>query len=181
MSSRKSNQKLSSNILVKSFVKSSISSSAKLVCVTALLLSANAFSACDFDTDDADSPNFMDRIIDCEEQPKAVENHQQRAKSPTTTLYGDGTVDPLSGMAERPIVAPGSMNHSSGKSFAARQSYSLRADAKFEESVTIAIQRLHIEMAHYCAKGWLLQSQWTEPDARREGDFYLHYQFRCAG
>ena len=164
-----------------SIAKSFILASAKLVCMTGLLLSANAFSACDFDTDDADSPNFMDRIIDCEEQPKAAENHQQRAKPATTMLYGDGTVDPLSGMAERPIVAPGSMNHSPDKSFASRQSYSLRADAKFEESVTIAIQRLHIEMAHYCAKGWRLESQWTQPDARREGDFYLHYQFRCAG
>ena len=43
---------------------------AKLICVTSLLLCANVFGACDFDTDDADSPNFMDRIIDCEKQSK---------------------------------------------------------------------------------------------------------------
>lgn len=155
-------------------------SNAKLICVTSLLLCANAFGACDFDTDDADSPNFMDRIIDCEKQPKAKPSIKNSVSTATTELYGDGTVDPISGMAERPVATPGSMNHSPGKSFAARQSYSLRPNAKFEESVTIAIQRLHLEMAHYCAKGWALESQWTEANERREGDFYLHYLFRCA-
>ena len=153
---------------------------AKLICVTSLLLSANVFGACDFDTDDADSPNFMDRIIDCEQQSKTKSNAKRSVSTATTKLYGDGSINPLSGMAERPVAAPGSMNHSPGKSFAARQSYSLRPNAKFEESVTIAIQRLHIEMAHYCAKGWQLESQWTEANRQREGDFYLHYLFRCA-
>ena len=155
-------------------------STAKLICATSLLLCANVFGACDFDTDDADSPNFMDRIIDCEKQSKAKQSTKKSVSAATTELYGDGTVNPISGMAERPVAAPGSMNHSSGKSFAARQSYSLRPNAKFEESVTIAIQRLHIEMAHYCAKGWAVESQWTEADGRREGDYYLHYSFRCA-
>ncbi|MDC3263720.1 hypothetical protein OAU51_00170 [Porticoccaceae bacterium] len=156
-------------------------SSAKLICITSLLLCANVFGACDFDTDDADSPNFMDRIIDCEKQPKSNSNPSKSVSPGTTELYGDGTVDPISGMAERPVAAPGSMNHSPGKAFAARQSYSLRPNAKFEESVTIAIQRLHLEMAHYCAEGWKMESQWTEADRRREGDYYLHYRFRCAG
>ncbi|MDB9970531.1 hypothetical protein OAD77_07170 [Porticoccaceae bacterium] len=153
---------------------------AKLLCITGLLLCANAFGACDFDTDDADSPDFMNRIIDCEQQSKAKPRAKKPISTATTELYGDGTVDPLSGMAERPVAEPGSMNHSPGKSFAARQSYSLRPNAKFEESVTIAIQRLHIEMAHYCAQGWAVEKQWTEASRQREGDFYLHYSFRCA-
>jgi hypothetical protein len=153
---------------------------AKLVFITSLLLCANVFGACDFDTDDADSPNFMDRIIDCEQQPKAKPITEKSPSTITTELYGEGTVDPVSGMAERPVAAPGSMNHSPGKSFAARQSYSLRPNAKFEESVTIAIQRLHIEMAHYCSKGWAVERQWTEANRQREGDYYLHYLFRCA-
>jgi hypothetical protein len=155
-------------------------STAKLICATSLLLCANVFGACDFDTDDADSPNFMDRIIDCEKPSKTKLTAKKSASNATIELYGEGTVDPVSGMAERPVAAPGSMNHNPGKSFAARQSYSLRPNAKFEESVTIAIQRLHIEMAHYCAEGWTLESQWTEADGRREGDYYLHYSFRCA-
>lgn len=122
----------------------------------------------------------MDRIIDCEKPSKAKLTAKKSASNATIELYGEGTVDPVSGMAERPVAAPGSMNHNPGKSFAARQSYSLRPNAKFEESVTIAIQRLHIEMAHYCAEGWTLESQWTEADGRREGDYYLHYSFRCA-
>ena len=153
---------------------------AKLLCITSLLLCANAFGACDFDTDDADSPDFMNRIIDCEQQSKAKPRAKKPISTATTELYGDGTINPLSGMAERPVAAPGSMNHSPGKSFAARQSYSLRPNAKFEESVTIAIQRLHIEMAHYCAEGWAVEKQWTEANRQREGDFYLHYLFRCA-
>jgi hypothetical protein len=123
----------------------------------------------------------MDRIIDCEKESKAKPSTKESVDAATTELYGDGTVNPVSGMAERPIAAPGSMNHSPGKSFAARQSYSLRPNAKFEESVTIAIQRLHIEMAHYCAKGWAVERQWSDADKQREGDFYLHYLFRCAG
>lgn len=169
MSSRKTYQTVISDNLV---------TISKVFCLAGLLLSANAFSACDFDTDDADSPNFMDRIIGCEKQSKV--SAKKSVSTVTTELYGEGTVDPVSGMAERPVAAPGSMNHSSGKSFAARQSYSLRPNAKFEESVTIAIQRLHVEMAHYCAEGWAVEKQWTEVNRQREGDFYLHYLFRCA-
>jgi len=147
------------------------------------LLSAAAFGDCDFDTDDADSPDFMAKILACEKNAKPASNKDQKpsaAQTPATKLYGDGTVDPVSGMAERPIVAAGSLNHSANKSFVARQSYSLRSDAKFEQSVTIAIQRLYVEMAHYCAKGWRIEGEWSEPDANTEGDYFLHYQFRCA-
>ena len=147
------------------------------------LFSAAATGDCDFDTDDADSPDFMAKILACEKNAKTPSNKDQKpsaAQPPATKLYGDGTVDPVSGMAERPIVAAGSLNHSANKSFVARQSYSLRPDAKFEQSVTIAIQRLHVEMAHYCAKGWRIEGEWSEPDANTEGDYFLHYQFRCA-
>jgi|TARA_B110000902_G_scaffold141885_1_gene163822 hypothetical protein len=171
----------STNSHQESLANRSLLSGIKLICVAGLLLSANVFGACDFDTDDADSPNFMDRIIDCEKESKAKPSTKESVDAATTELYGDGTVNPVSGMAERPIAAPGSMNHSPSKSFAARQSYSLRPNAKFEESVTIAIQRLHIEMAHYCAKGWAVERQWSDADKQREGDFYLHYLFRCAG
>ncbi len=151
------------------------------------LFSASAFSDCDFDTDDADSPNFVDKIIECDEQKKATGKPAlYRASGAaeyknTTKLYGDGTKDPASGIFERPIVAPGSMNHSPNKIFAARQAYSLRPGAKFEQSVTLAIQRLYIEMAHHCAKGWSIEDQWSEPNPEQEGDYFLHYRFACAG
>ena len=152
------------------------------LCVMAIW-SSGSFASCNFDTDDADSPDFMDKIIDCEEAQRHQPN-QRKQKKPTSTaavqLYGDGTVDPNSGISERPVVAAGSMNHSANKLFDARQSYSLRPGAKFEDSVTIATQRLYIEMAHYCAKGWTIEAQRSEPDARQEGDYYLHYSFRCA-
>jgi len=150
-----------------------------------LFLSSASFANCDFDTDDADAPDFMDKIIACEEQQKASKPKAVKSGSATTSdsavkLYGDGTLNPESGISERPIVAAGSMNHSASKLFAARQAYSLRPDAKFEESVTIATQKLYLEMAHHCAKGWAIESQWSEPNPEREGDYFLHYGFRCA-
>jgi len=147
------------------------------------LFSSSAFSACDFDTDDADSPNFVDKIIECDETIKTTNKPSQRKAADTqaTKLYGDGTLDRASGIFERPIVAAGSMNHSPGKAFASRQAYSLRPGAKFEQSVTLAIQRLHIEMAHHCAQGWSIDGQWSEADPQQEGDYFLHYRFICAG
>jgi|TARA_B110000240_G_C13415680_1_gene417222 hypothetical protein len=146
------------------------------------LLSASAFSACDFDTDDADSPNFVDKIIECDEKEKTTNESTRRkaADIQATKLYGDGTLDRASGIFERPIVAGGSMNHSPNKAFTSRQAYSLRPGAKFEQSVTLAIQRLHIEMAHHCAKGWSVDRQWSEPNPEQEGDYFLHYRFICA-
>jgi len=145
------------------------------------LLPASALGACGFDTDDADSPNFVDKIIECDEPKKAnMPANQYPADAKATKLYGDGTLDRASGIFERPIVAAGSMNHTASKAFAARQGYSLRPGAKFEQSVTLAIQRLHIEMAHYCAEGWSVEGQWSEPDPEQEGDYFLHYRFVCA-
>lgn len=147
------------------------------------LFSTSALSACDFDTEDADSPNFVDKIIECDEQAKANKRStpHKAAHSPATKLYGDGTMDRASGIFERPVVAAGSMNHSPNKAFASRQAYSLRPGAKFEQSVTLAIQRLHIEMAHHCAQGWSIEGQWSEADPQQEGDYFLHYRFICAG
>ena len=135
---------------------------------------------CDFDTDDADAPDFMDKIIACEKQQQVIKSRPSKVNNDAIRLYGDGTVNPQSGISERPVVAAGSMNHSAKTLFAARQAFSLRPDAKFEESVTIATQRLYIVMAHYCAQGWTIESQWTEPNPRQEGDYFLHHAFRCA-
>ena len=152
-----------------------------ILCIVGLF-STSAFSACDFDTDDADSPNFVDKIIDCEDQAKARKKPSlyNAAGNRATKLYGDGTLDRASGISERPIVAAGSMNHSPNKAFASRQAYSLRPGAKCEQSVTLAIQRLYIEMAHHCAKGWSIESQWSEPNSVQEGDYFLHYRYVCA-
>ena len=153
------------------------------LCIVSLpwLLSASAFSACDFDTDDADSPNFVDKIIRCDEPEKdSMRRRQTTSKTEVSKLYGDGTLDRASGIFERPIVAAGSMNHTANKAFASRQGYSLRPGAKFEQSVTLAIQRLHIEMAHHCSRGWSVEGQWSEPDPEQEGDYFLHYRFICA-
>jgi len=150
--------------------------------ISAMLLSGAASSSCDFDTDDADGPDFLDKIIECEKQQSSRDNSEGGSKASSsvevTKLYGEGSLT-ASGIVERPVAAPGTLSHYAKKSFVARQPYSLRPDAKFEESVTIAIQKLHLEMAHYCAKGWDMQRQWTEANSQQQGDFFLHYQFRC--
>ena len=150
----------------------------------AMLLSGAANSSCDFDTDDADGPDFLDKIIQCEKQQgsrdKSAKTSRANNSAQITKLYGDGSLT-ASGIIERPVAAAGTLNHHANQSFVARQPYSLRPDAKFEESVTIAIQKLHLEMTHYCARGWDMQRQWTEPNGQQQGDFFLHYQFRCAG
>ena len=125
------------------------------VLTVAMLLSGAANSSCDFDADDADGPDFLDKIIQCEEQQgsrnKSAETSTANNSARVTKLYGDGSLT-ASGIIERPVAAAGTLNHHANQSFVARQPYSLRPDAKFEESVTIAIQKLHLEMAHYCAK-----------------------------
>ena len=68
------------------------------------LFSAAATGDCDFDTDDADSPDFMAKILACEKNAKPPSNKDQKpsaAQTPATKLYGDGTVDPVSGMADQ--------------------------------------------------------------------------------
>lgn len=159
-------------------------------CLAAVLLLVTMFGyaaddSCNFDADDADSPRFAEKMTKCNSKIELFGNDgTEQANVPTSgtpvRLYGNGSVDPQSGISELPVVAPGTLNHNSGKLYEAREAYSLRPGAKFEDSVTLAIQKLHLQMAHYCARGWTLAQEKTTPDPRREGDFYLHYQFRCA-
>ena len=42
--------------------------------ISAMLLSGAASSSCDFDTDDADGPDFLDKIIECGEELAILEH-----------------------------------------------------------------------------------------------------------
>lgn len=149
----------------------------------AILLASSPLAGadCGYSTDDADSPAFASKITECEGEEQAPDsgNAEQKKGARTIKLYGDGTVDPATGIAERPVVAPGTLNHNPGNTYAAREPYSLRPGAKFEESVTFAIHRLHTQMAHYCSGGWHKQEEWSTPVPGAEGGFFLHYQFKC--
>ena len=152
--------------------------------LVALVSSLSLAEDCTFDADAADSPGFANKMTKCEtlrEQADKPVPVKVERETGATLLYGEGTVDPVSGIAERPIVAPGTLNHSPGKVYVAQQPYSLRPNAKFEESVTLAIHHLHSKMAQYCAQGWELEREWTTPVPDQAGDFYLHYRFRCSG
>ena len=60
----------------------------------AMLLSGAANSSCDFDTDDADGPDFLDKIIQCEKQQgsrdKSAKTSRANNSAKITKLYGDG-------------------------------------------------------------------------------------------
>ncbi len=151
-----------------------------VVAVCAALLSSTLYAGCDFDADSADRLDFAERIVDCQEPPASPASDL----SPVVIepLYGDSAGRAV--ISEHRVVAPGSLNHSPGQSFEARELYSLRGDASFEESVTLAISRLHLQMAHHCSRGWRLDGQRSEAlqdtrDPLRSGKYYLYYQFSC--
>lgn len=148
-----------------------------------LLATANSAANCGFDADSADRLDFADQIVGCEPEPAAA---PPTPAVPVELLYEEaaGSVGP-SVIREHKVVAPGSLNHTPGAHYETREPYSLRADAAFEESVTFAIQRLHVQMAHHCSDGWVVDSQRSEPkrtlsDPLRAGKYYLYYRFSCA-
>lgn len=154
------------------------------VLILALLpLSAGAAANCRFDVDSADRLDFAERIVDCEEP--AAEREKTAVQLPLERLYSDQSVPAQPLIREHRVVAPGSLNHTAGQRFEAREEYSLRADAAFEASVTFAIQRLHLQMAHHCSRGWRIEGQRSDAkqdirDPLRSGKYFLYYQFTCA-
>ncbi len=149
--------------------------------LAALLATADSRANCSFDADSADRLDFADQIIDCEPEPSAAPSP---SALPVERLY-DAAVGSAGIIREHKVVAPGSLNHTPGAHYEAREPYSLRADAAFEESVTFAIARLHLQMAHYCSDGWAVDGQRSEPkravsDPLRAGKYYLYYRFSCA-
>lgn len=138
---------------------------------------------CTWDTDDADSPDFANRIGDCRSSTgtddttaRPVRQNDKSGRE-TLELYEDSEVRPGE-ITEIPIAARGFDQHTPGQSYAVRAAYSLAAGAKFEDSITLAIHRIHAQMAQYCARGWHLNRQWTAT-ADSPGSYYLHYSFTC--
>lgn len=155
----------------------------KSLATTLLLAFASApgwgLANCDFDADSADGLDFADRIIDCDETSKP-----ERQALPAVAVEKLYSEVGSKGIIEHRVVAPGSLNHTANRRFEAREEYSLRADAAFESSVTLAVQRLHLQMAHHCSRGWELNSQRSEAkrdisDPLRSGKYFLIYQFTC--
>lgn len=151
------------------------------------LTSAAWAEDCEWDTDDADAPDFVNRIGDCEEDSETgsildifggqknerVDDHEAVYELKAAESDDDE-------LTEVPIAALGFRQHTPGKGYIVREPYSLMRGAKFEESVTLATHRLHQQMAQYCGQGWVLDQQWSEPDLEA-GNYYLHYAFTCAG
>jgi hypothetical protein len=158
----------------------------KLLVAVCVMVCSNLLWAespsCEFDADAADSPDFIQKIKDCEN--KAIKLYDISGgilgKGEAVQLYDQGTTVDASGIVERPIVAPGSLNHHPGVRYVAREYYSLRTDGTFEETIIFAMQKLHGQMAQYCSEGWLKEKEWSEPTPTKNGDFYLYYQFSCS-
>jgi hypothetical protein len=152
--------------------------------ITLLLIGTATLAAedCQWDADAADSPDFANRIGDCNAASgrvtTPVAKPDKRQQNHALELYDNGTVE-AEEIIEIPVAATGFGQHTPGKSYAVREPYSLVLGAKFEDSITLAIHRIHGKMAQYCAKGWQLDREWTEA-ADNRGSYYLHYAFTCA-
>ncbi len=124
---------------------------------------------CEESVDAADDMNFVDNIIECNEEAVIIYDKQSHKKFLTRKalplkIYENQQRDEASAKTvEEPV-------HMQGTTFIIRAAYELKAPQK-------ALASLHQQMATYCPLGWELDRQWSSPIAV---DYYLHYEFTCA-
>ncbi len=124
---------------------------------------------CEASVDAADDMNFVDNIIDCDDEAVVLYDERSRQqfmsrKAIALTRFDRQQRDGSSSvMMAAPVHLPGTR-------FIIRSSYRL-------SSPQDAWVSLHQQMAAYCPLGWQLDRQWSTPNA---ADYYLHYEFTCA-
>ena len=139
------------------------------------------------DVDQADSPNFAEKIANCEDEPvelwdpvtrktflskrgKVVKTYEAFEESPQgKNVLKEQIVVPVNGeLAGR---------HYAGTTFIIREFFRMNTEVGPVAAVTV-IAEMNKQMAAYCVDGWEKEREWTE----RKGDgYYLHYQFTCSG
>lgn len=143
---------------------------------------------CSFDTDDADAPDFANRIGKCQQDSERSglldilrgSANKKNAAGYEAVYKNDSEAAEEGELIDTPIGALGFRQHIPGKGYVVREPYSLLRGARFEESVTLAIHRLHLQMAQYCGQGWSLDKEWTSANIE-PGHYFLHYAFTCSG
>ncbi|MBQ0720836.1 MAG: hypothetical protein KBT88_10430 [Gammaproteobacteria bacterium] len=130
---------------------------------------AKANPSCEESVDAADDMNFVDNIIECNEEAVIIYDQQSRQKFltrkalPLKTYENQQRDGANSHIVEEPVHLPGT-------TFIIRAAYKLNAPQQ-------ALAPLHQQMATYCPRGWELDRQWSQPVA---ADYYLHFEFTCA-
>ena len=124
---------------------------------------------CEESVDAADDMNFVDNIIECNEEAVIIYDKQSHKKFltrkalPLKTYENQQRDGASAKVVEEPV-------HLQGTTFIIRAAYELNAPQK-------ALASLHQQMATYCPLGWALDRQWSSPIA---AEYYLHYEFTCA-
>jgi len=124
---------------------------------------------CEESVDAADDMNFVDNIIECNEETVIIYDKQSHKKFltrkalPLKTYENQQRDGASTKIVEQPV-------HLQGTTFIIREAYELSAPQK-------TLASLHQQMATYCPLGWQLDRQWSSPIAT---DYYLHYEFTCA-
>ncbi|MEZ0122202.1 MAG: hypothetical protein AB9Q22_09950 [Candidatus Reddybacter sp.] len=124
---------------------------------------------CEESVDAADDMNFVDNIIECNEEAVIIYDKQSHKKFltrkalPLETYENQQRDGASAKIVEEPV-------HLQGATFIIREVYGLSAPQK-------ALASLHQQMATYCPFGWELDRQWSSPIA---ADYLLHYEFTCA-
>ncbi len=123
---------------------------------------------CEESVDAADDMNFVDNIIECNEEAVFIYDQQSRQKFLSRKALPLSTYDKQQrdGVSTAIVAEP---VHLPGTTFIIRAVYQLNAPQQ-------ALASLHQQMATYCPLGWALDRQWSRPIA---ADFYLHYEFSC--
>jgi len=131
--------------------------------------SAPAEVNCEESVDAADDMNFVDNIIECNEEAVIIYDQKSRQKFlsrkslPLKTYEKQQRDGASTAIVEEPVHLPGT-------TFIIRAAYKLNVPQQ-------ALASLHQQMATYCPHGWELDRQWSRPIA---ADYYLHYEFTCA-
>ena len=124
---------------------------------------------CEDSVDAADDINFVDNIIECDEEAVIIYDQESRTQFmnrkalPLKTYENQERDGTASAIVAKPVHLPGT-------TFIIRTAYKLNAPQT-------ALASLHQQMATYCPMGWALDRQWSRPIAQ---DYYLHYEFSCA-
>lgn len=124
---------------------------------------------CEESVDAADDMDFVDNIIECNEEAVIIYDQESRQKFlsrkalPLKTYEKQQRDGASAAIVDEPVHLPGTR-------FVIRAAYKLDAPQQ-------ALASLHQQMATYCPQGWALDRQWSRPVA---ANYYLHYEFTCA-
>lgn len=139
--------------------------------IITLYCSPNTIADDEFDVDQADTLDFESFHKPKNNAVKIYNSETQQFFSSSSTS-SEKTTSNLRTSSERKYKE----EVLSGQTHEIRQRYTVDESEHTTDTANTATNALHKKMARYCPQGWHKQKEWSVPV---DGDFYLHYQFRC--